>query len=98
MVSGTHSRSATWTRYPTAATHSSFAPHATSSWFNVESIPAANVTIDGFDTHLETPLYAYEVAAGEHVVILKSTDGRYVREYRVKLEAEGTTTLRVDLR
>lgn len=75
-----------------------FFPAKQRSWLNVESIPASKVTIDGFDTHLETPLYAYEVAAGEHVVILESTDGRYKRDYRVKLEAEGTTTLRVDLR
>lgn len=75
-----------------------FFPAKQRSWLNVESIPASHVTIDGFDTQLETPLYAYEVAAGEHTIILKSTDGRYVRDYRVKLEAEGTTTLRVDLR
>jgi len=67
-------------------------------WVNVISVPAANVTIDGFDTKLETPLYHYELSAGTHTVHLKSTDGRFVRDYQVKVEAGGTTHLRVDLR
>jgi len=67
-------------------------------WVNVVSVPAASVTIDGFDTQLETPLYHYELSAGTHTVHLKSSDGRYLRDYQVKVEPGGTTHLRVDLR
>jgi len=75
-----------------------FFPAAQRGWVNVESVPAAKVTIDGLDTNLETPLYAYEVAAGAHEVRLVSSDARYDRTYTVRVEAQGTTTLRVDLR
>ncbi|TNF27699.1 MAG: hypothetical protein EP329_19150 [Deltaproteobacteria bacterium] len=67
-------------------------------WVNIISVPAARATIDGFDTQLETPLYHYELASGAHTIRLKSTDGRFEREYKVKVEPGGTTQLRVDLR
>lgn len=75
-----------------------FYPAAERGWLNVESIPAAHLTIDGFDTKLETPLYAYELGAGPHKLKLRSRDGRFEREIDIKLEPQGTTTLRVDLR
>lgn len=67
-------------------------------WLNIESVPAAAVTLDGFDTQLETPLYSYEVAAGTHEVVLRSLDGQLVRTFQVRIEPQGTTTLRIDLR
>ncbi len=75
-----------------------FYPAKDRGWLNIESVPAARVLIDGFDTRLDTPLYAYELAAGGHKIVLRSTDGRFERELEVKVEPQGTTTLRVDLR
>lgn len=75
-----------------------FFPAGQRGWVNIESVPAAKVYLDGLDTQLETPLYAYEVAAGSHEVRLVSGDGRFDRTYTVRIEAQGTTTLRVDLR
>ncbi len=67
-------------------------------YINIVSVPVARVTIDGFDTQLETPLYGYELSGGSHQVRLGSTDGRFERQYEVRVEAGGTTRLRVDLR
>lgn len=67
-------------------------------YLNVVSVPVARVEIDGFDTKLETPMYGYEMSSGAHRVRLVSTDGRFDRTYEVKVEAGGTTRLRVDIR
>ncbi|MFO0751463.1 MAG: hypothetical protein U1F43_38215 [Myxococcota bacterium] len=75
-----------------------FFPAGQRGWVNIESVPASKVMVDGLDTQLQTPLYAYEVAAGNHEVRLVSSDGRFDRTYTVRIEAQGTTTLRVDLR
>ncbi len=75
-----------------------FFPAADRGWLNVESVPAAAVTIDGFDTKLETPLYSYDIAAGTHQLVLRSLDGRFERSFEIRVEAQGTTTLRIDLR
>lgn len=75
-----------------------FVPATDRGWLNIESVPAAKVRIDGFDTRLETPMYSYELAAGPHTITLTSLDGRYTRTFEIRLEAQGTTTLRVDLR
>jgi len=74
-----------------------FFPSRERGWLNIESTPVARVTIDDFETKLETPLYAYDVAAGTHAVVLRSRDGRLERTFEVKVEAQGTTTLRIDL-
>jgi len=75
-----------------------FFPTDQRGWLNVESIPAAKVTIDDFDTRETTPLYAFEVKSGDRQVRLESLDGRLIRNYTVHVEPRGTTTLRVDLR
>lgn len=75
-----------------------FVPATDRGWLNIESVPAARVRIDGFDTRLETPMYSYELASGPHVITLTSLDGRYNRTFEIRLEPQGTTTLRVDLR
>ena len=75
-----------------------FFPTAERGWINIESVPAARVWVDGLDTELDTPLYAYEVAAGSHTIRLVDKDGQLDRTYTVRIEAQGTTTLRVDLR
>lgn len=75
-----------------------FVPATDRGWLNIESVPAAKVRIDGFDTRLETPMYSYELAAGPHTITLTSLDGRYNRTFEIRLEPQGTTTLRVDLR
>ncbi len=75
-----------------------FFPAKDRGWLNIETIPAARVFIDGFDTRLETPMYAYELGSGPHKLKLRSTDGRFERELDIKVEPQGTTTLRVDLR
>jgi len=67
-------------------------------WVTLLSVPAARVSIDGFDTQLETPLYSYELAAGAHTLRLTTADGRFDRTYEIKVEPGGTTNLRVDLR
>ncbi|MCC6625579.1 MAG: hypothetical protein IT385_30355 [Deltaproteobacteria bacterium] len=75
-----------------------FFPSDERGWINIESVPAARVFVDGLDTELDTPLYAYEVAAGTHTIRLVDKEGQLDRTYSVKIEAQGTTTLRVDLR
>jgi len=75
-----------------------FFPAGDRGWLNIESVPAATVVIDTFDTKLTTPIYSYELAAGNHKVTLTSLDGRFVRTFDFRLEPQGTTTLRIDLR
>jgi hypothetical protein len=75
-----------------------FFPAGNLGWLNIITVPAARVEIDGFDTRLESPLYGYEVASGEHVVRLRSLDGALDRQYKVRVEPSGTTQLRLDLR
>lgn len=75
-----------------------FFPSKDRGWLNIECVPAAAVTIDGFDTKLETPIYSYDIAAGTHALVLKTADGRYERTFEVRVEPLGTTTLRIDLR
>lgn len=75
-----------------------FFPAADRGWLNVESVPAAKVLIDGFDTKLTTPIYGYELGSGVHTITLTSLDGRFVRSFDFRLEPQGTTTLRIDLR
>lgn len=75
-----------------------FYPANERGWLNIESVPAANIQLDGFDTKLETPLYSYEVAAGPHKLVMRSLDGRFERTFDIRVEAQGTTTLRIDLR
>ncbi len=74
-----------------------FAPEQR-GWVNVVSVPAAHLHIDGFDTRHDTPLYHYELEAGEHELRLVTADGRFDRRYQVKVKPQGTTNLRVDLR
>lgn len=75
-----------------------FFPTDDRGWLNVESVPAAAVEIDGFDTKLETPMYSYDIAAGKHQLRLRSLDGRHDRTFEIRVEPQGTTTLRIDLR
>jgi len=75
-----------------------FYPAGERGWINIESVPAARVWIDDLDTELDTPLYAYEIAAGTHTVRLVDKEGGHDRTYTVRIETQGTTTLRVDLR
>jgi len=75
-----------------------FFPAKDRGWLNIECVPAAAVTIDGFDTRLETPMYSYDMAAGTHALVLKSLDGRFERTFEIRVEPQGTTTLRIDLR
>ena len=62
------------------------------------SIPVARVSIDGFETGLETPLYGYEVERGKRKVTLESRDGTYERTYEIRIESGTTTHVRADLR
>jgi len=75
-----------------------FFPAKDRGWLNIECVPAAAVTLDGFDTRLETPMYSYDIAAGTHSLVLRSLDGRFERTFEVRVEPQGTTTLRIDLR
>lgn len=70
----------------------------TLGFLNIMSIPVATVSIDGFNTKLETPMFGYEVKGGSHIVRLVTKDGRYDRSYKVKVGPGGTTRLAVDLR
>jgi hypothetical protein len=75
-----------------------FAPIPERGWLNVESIPAARVTLDGLDTQLTSPVYGLEVRSGARTVTLTSLDGRLTRTFTPQIAPRGTTTLRVDLR
>ena len=75
-----------------------FFPARDRGWLNIESVPAATVTLDGLETRLETPMYSYDIGAGPHTLVLRSLDGRYERTFEVRVEPQGTTTLRIDLR
>jgi hypothetical protein len=67
-------------------------------WLNLVSVPVARVTIDGFDTGLETPLYGYEVEKGKRQVALVSRDGIHERTYEIRIESGTTTHVRADIR
>lgn len=67
-------------------------------WIEIVAMPPGRVFIDGTDTQLETPVWAYEVGAGLHTVRLVTPDGQYDRTYQVRVEAGGTTRVAVDLR
>ena len=75
-----------------------FMPSRTLGWINIVSMPPARVIIDGVETQLTTPIFAYELSAGTHDVRLVTKDGRYDRHYNVRIEGGVTTRLAVDLR
>ena len=65
---------------------------------DVESIPEAQVFINGRDILRNTPVHTYEMRAGEHSIRLVSKDGTLDRTYRFRIQAGMTTVLRLDLR
>lgn len=75
-----------------------FYPSERLGWASVVSVPVGRVLVDGFDTRLETPLYAYELAAGAHEIRIVTRDGTLDRTYQIRVEPAGTTHLTVDLR
>ena len=75
-----------------------FFPDDIRGWLDVDGVPPARVVIDGFDTRMETPIFGYELEAGEHEILLRTPDGRYERTYRFQIEPTMTTRLKVDLR
>ncbi len=75
-----------------------FFPKKELGLLDVVSVPVARVLVDGFDTKLDSPLFGYEIRAGQHEVRLKTPDGRLDRTYLVKVTPGGSTRLAVDLR
>ncbi|MSP92933.1 MAG: hypothetical protein EXR79_14210 [Myxococcales bacterium] len=64
----------------------------------IDSVPSAQVTVDGVVLPEETPILAYTVAAGPHLIVLESPKHGLRREYKVKVGPGLTTSLEVDLR
>lgn len=75
-----------------------FFPKRELGLLDVVTVPIARVYVDGFDTKLDSPLFGYEIRAGQHEVRLRTPDGRLDRTYRVKVTPGGSTRLAVDLR
>ena len=67
-------------------------------WLNLTSVPVARVIVDGQTLGHETPLYGYELRAGEHRVRLESVTGGLTREHTVRIQGGMTTILHMDMR
>ena len=73
-------------------------PRSEMGWLNLRSVPPARLSIDGRATELVTPVRELPLRAGKHTILLKSVEGKTVRSYDIRIEAGGTTKLRVELR
>jgi len=69
----------------------------TFGFLNLTSVPIAKVTIDGRTIHMSTPVYGYELKAGDHKVVLTTKEG-YKRTYTLRIEPGMTTVIHFDLR
>jgi len=66
-------------------------------WLTVDSVPSAEVEIDGAPTGEETPLFSYQLAPGPHKVTLRRKDRGIVRDFKVVIDAGFITPLEVVL-
>lgn len=70
----------------------------TFGYVNLTSVPVSKVFVDGRDIHRETPVYGYELPAGQHEVRLVAAKEGYERTHTLRVEAGMTTIVHFDLR
>ena len=63
----------------------------------IDSVPSATVTVDGIKLTDTTPVFAYAVAPGSHVVVLENARLALRREVKVKVQAGMTTSVQLEL-
>ena len=80
------------------AYHGPTGPPSRRGFLFIDSVPGASVTVDGVQLPDQTPVFAYALAAGRHVVVLKNVEHGLERTYKVKVQPGMTTSLEVDLR
>ncbi len=70
----------------------------TYGFVNLTAVPVCRVWVDGRDTGLETPVYGYELPAGEHEVRLVAIEEGWERSHTLRVEPGMTTIVHFDLR
>lgn len=70
----------------------------TFGYVNLTSVPPSKIFLDGRDIKEETPLYGYEVPAGEHEVRLVAVKEGWERKHTLRVEPGMTTIVHFDLR
>ena len=64
----------------------------------IDSVPGAEVTVDGAPLEGETPILAYPVGAGRHTLVLENKLHRLRKEIKVLVQPGVTTSIDIDLR
>ena len=69
------------------------ADNAEPGLLNIQSVPAARVSINGTDTGRYTPIIGMQLAPGSYRVRLVNEDFGLDREYSIRLESGRTRTV-----
>lgn len=75
-----------------------FKPGEAVGFLHIDSVPTARVWVDGVDTGRDVPLRRIPLRPGEHKVTFVAPEMGLERSYTVKIMADITTNLDVDLR
>lgn len=70
----------------------------TFGYVNLTAVPVATIWIDGREIRRETPIYGYELPAGNHKVKLVAVKEGWEREHTLRVEPGMTTIVHFDLR
>ena len=80
------------------AYHGPTGPPGKRGFLFIDSVPGSVATVDGVQLPDQTPIFAYPLAAGAHIVVLKNAEHGLEQTYKVKVQPGMTTSLEVDLR
>lgn len=78
--------------------HSGTSEDAKAGYLFIDSVPSADVWVDGVKLPEKTPVFAYAAAAGKHTVVLENEAQGLKKTFKVKVRRGATTSLEVDLR
>ncbi len=78
--------------------HGPTGPPSRRGFLFIDSVPGASVTVDGVALPDPTPVFAYAVSAGKHVVVLENKEHGLKQTYKVTVKPGMTTSVEVDLR
>lgn len=89
-----------WVAYKTTGEIAYQSPAGTSGesgWIFIDSVPGAEVSVDGVKLADTTPILAYAVAPGNHTVVLENARLGLRREVKAKVQSGLTTSIEVEL-
>ncbi len=78
--------------------HGPTGPDSRRGFLFIDSVPGATVTVDGVRLPEPTPVFAYAVSAGKHIVELENKEHGLKQRYKVTVKPGMTTSVEVDLR